>query len=391
MAEKILLIDDNEDMRALFSHYLSRRGYQIAEAEDGVIGLEKALTYNPDLILMDVIMPNSDGYETCRKIKLNPSIKDIPIIFLSSLTETKDKLQGFEAGGADFFTKSGELQELLARVQAHLKIRSLNNSLTEAIAGLREKQRSLDEDIASAATIQRTLLPLQEHFKMSEIEIAWKFHPCNFIGGDIFNVLRIDEDRVAFYILDVSGHGVPSAMVAVSISQHFQELINLNHSGQSELLKAPGQLMRDLDREFPLMRFDKYFTIFYMVINHKTRNLIYSSAGHPPAILLHKDKSYDLLKKGGSILGVDSQIPFEEESIQLVDGDRIILYTDGVYEFEDSKEKFFGMERFLSLVEDNKHDPVNRITEKIFQTLFEFGGNAPIKDDISLMAISISK
>lgn len=388
MTEKILIVDDNEDMRALFSQFLLKKGYCVEQAENGEAGVKKTLTFSPDLILMDIVMPEGNGYEACKKIKLNPFAKDIPVIFLSSLNDTKDKLLGFDAGGADYFPKSGELSELLARIQAHLAIRSLTNALKKANEELMEKQKNLDKDLASAAIIQRSLLPSEERFSVANIDIAWECSPCLYVGGDIFNIIPINEEQIAVYMLDVSGHGVPSAMVSVSISQHLQELINRNRHTHSKMLTSPSQLLIDLDREFPLKRFDKFFTIFYMVIHLKTLKATYSLAGHPPAVLLHKDNPFELLKKGGAILGIESKIPFEEETIQLQKGDKIILYTDGVFEYENAQEKYFGIERFYDLLEANKNKPVADITEMIFHTLDQFGENAVVKDDISLLALS---
>src|SRR4051812_17196335 len=118
MAEKILIVDDTTDLRELFADYLTMRGYKVAEAINGALGLELVETFQPDLILMDIVMPVMNGYEACTQIKQKPAFKDIPIIFLSSLTDTEDKLKGFAAGGCDFFPKAGELLELEARVKA---------------------------------------------------------------------------------------------------------------------------------------------------------------------------------------------------------------------------------------------------------------------------------
>lgn len=388
MSEKILVVDDQEENRALLCDFLTAKHYQVCEAEDGHIALQQALTHKPDLILMDIMMPNLNGYEACTKLKQDPATKDIPVIFLSSLTETKDKLKGFEAGGEDFFTKGGDLSELQARMQAHIKIRFLTKSLTEANQELQKKQKALNEDLTSAALIQRSLLPLTSHQKLPQLEIAWRCLPCQYIGGDIFNFIYLDEEHIAFYMLDVCGHGVPSAMVAVSVSQHFHELSTQAAAGSYSKLYNPLQLLEDLNHEYPMSRFERFFTISYVVLNINTGRLLHGLAGHPPAILLHKDAPYELLKAGGTVIGIDIIVPFEEDSKDLKPGDKIIFYTDGIFEYENPQGEFFSMSRFLDLLESIKHQPVDQIVLIVFDALNQFGQSEPIKDDISLMCVA---
>jgi sigma-B regulation protein RsbU (phosphoserine phosphatase) len=394
MPYKVLIVDDNADMRELFRDYLAMQGFVIAEAENGALGVEKAKSWQPDLILMDIVMPEMNGYEACAELKLSAAFTDVPIIFLSSLTDTDQKITGFNAGAADYFPKSGDPLELNARIKTHLKLRALTISLREANRQLKEKQTLLDEDLSSAADIQRSLLPMHEYLYVPPVEIAWKYIACNFVGGDAFNVFSLSEDLLAIYMLDVAGHGVPSAMGTVSVCQHLQELINQlqiksqSHKNKSQVLFSPSQLLIDLDREYPFKRFEKFFTIVYMTLDLKSGLLKYSLAGHPPAVLLHKDKPFELLSAGGAIIGMDGCVPFDEGSINLTAGDKIVLYTDGIYEFANDQGELFGTERFYDILENMKNDSTTTLTETVINALKLFGGQASIKDDLSLMAIS---
>lgn len=388
MTEKIMVVDDQQENRMLISDFLKEHKYEVCEAEDGSKALEEAISQKPDLILMDIVMPKMNGYEACAKIKENSLTKDIPIIFLSSLTETKEKINGFNAGGQDYVVKFGDLNELKARVEAHLKIRSLNRSLMQANKELQEKQDILNEDLNSAAQIQRSLLPVKTPFRTGNLEIAWECIPSLYIGGDIFNFLPLDEEHMGLYILDVCGHGVPSAMVAVSVSQHFHELASQAGEGSYSKLLFPGQLLKDLNHEFKLSRFGKFFTIFYMVLNIKTMRLFYCLGGHPPPVLLHPNEPYELLKIGGSVIGIDEIVPFEEGTVELKPGDKIVMYTDGIVEYENSKNEFFSMTRFLELLESIKHESSQKIVETVLNSLNTFGENTPPKDDVSIMCLT---
>jgi len=148
----------------------------------------------------------SDGYATYQLLKTLPQAKEISVIFLFALTQAQDKIKGLEMGGVDFVTKGGDRGELLARVRTQLKIRALTQELMQKNVLLMEKQERLDEDLKAAALIQNALLPKPE-LKLPKITLDWKFLPCEFIGGDIFNAFQVGVNHLAFYILDVSGRG----------------------------------------------------------------------------------------------------------------------------------------------------------------------------------------
>lgn len=395
MAEKILIVDDSEDLRKLLSLTLIKTGYEVIEAIDGNEALEKAHTLKPDLILLDIVMPLLDGYEVCKNLKNDKHTANIPIIFLSGKTDTADKIKGLEIGGADYIAKPFDKGEVIARVQSQIKIQRLTHELIEKNKELTEKQRWLDEDLRAAGGIQQSLLP-QRFPDIKHLNIAWKFIPSYLIGGDIFNFLQLDENNVGFYMIDVSGHGVPSALITVSISQALQPMKGNVTKGKIDYppgykITSPVKVLEILDAEYPLSRFEKYFTMIYAIINIQDGNILYSNAAHPPPVLLHKDGSHELLEAGGTIIGMDGILPFEEEQKNLYDGDRIIFYTDGVTEFENGSGEFYGEERFLSILKENKDKEVEALIDAVMASIKDFGGNTEFQDDISLVGIEYRK
>jgi len=212
------------------------------------------------------------------------------------------------------------------------------------------------------------------------------------IGGDIFNVFRLDEDHVGIYMIDVSGHGVPSALVTVSVSQILQPdngYITKKRifSPPGYEITSPGMVLEALDHEYPIERFEKYFTIVYMIINIKNGTLTYSNAAHPSPVILRRNGELELLEKGGTIIGLGGPIPFEEEQRVLQEGDRVILYTDGVVEYENEKGEYFGMERLLSILDQSGHAGPGELLDKIMVSVDDFGKGKESEDDITLMAI----
>ena len=393
MPEKILVVDDNVVNRKLLFSILKKEGYELLEASDGEEAIEVAVQGQPDLILLDIMMPKKDGYEVCRELKSDERFAAVPIIFLSAKAETKDKIKGLELGGADYVTKPFDRGEVVARCHAQLKIRDLTKRLTLANRDLLEKQRLIDEDLKAAAEIQRSLLP-QEYPNVDIMDVAWKFMPCQSIGGDIFNLIRLDEDNWGIYMVDVSGHGVPSALVAVSVTQ-------MMHSSKSVILKrsidhpphyqivAPPEVLDKLDREYPIERFDKFFTITYIVLNGQSKRILYSNAAHPPPVLLHPDGTLEFLDKGGTIIGMGGALPFEGGENQLRAGDKLFIYTDGIVEYQDEDGNFYGEDRFFDEMKRLKDEPISSMIDGVIASVMDFGKNNEPQDDISLLGVEI--
>lgn len=385
MKEKILVINDDEEIRLLAQMILHTKGYVTIEADNGRVGIEQAMQQKPDLILLDIMMPEMDGFATCQQLKNCEVTKDIPVIFFSSLTNPKDKIKGFELGGVDFVNNVVNQGELLARVHTHLQIQSLTRSLIESNEQLKRKQKSLDDDLHAAAMIQRSFLP-SPSFEIPSLQLASMWWPAYLVGGDIFNIIQCGQDKVVFYMLDVSGHDVPSALVTISVSQYLQQ-----QNTSSTTLLSPAQVLLYLDREYPLERFDRYFTIFYMVLDIHTGSLSYSSAGHPPAILLSKNNGIKPLEHGGTIIGLNREEPFVEGLEHLACGDKIVLYTDGVTERKNAADKLYGMERFYAVLEKMKDESVVAIVDAIQVSLQEFGEDLTLQDDASVMCFEFRR
>jgi sigma-B regulation protein RsbU (phosphoserine phosphatase) len=289
------------------------------------------------------------------------------------------------------------LQELVLKYSAAgKKLKQLNRELLD-------KQRRLDADLAAAAQIQKSLLP-QKIDSAENMAVAWKFEPCEHMGGDIFNMFQLDEDHWAIYMLDVSGHGMQAAMITVSVSQFLQ--LNSGHlfkpkygkSLQTHHLRTPGEVLAALDAEFPFDRFNNFFTITYMLINIKSGSLRYSNAGHPHSVILHRNGNLELLQKGGPAIGMadfhllnSQKERFEEGQLEIGPGDKLFVYTDGIVEYQRADSELYGTRRFYETLESLQAEPVPDIVEKAIQSLRNFGRNAKPQDDITLLGLELKK
>lgn len=381
MKEKILVINDDAGIRSLTKLPLEQQGFDVYEADDGRKGIEASIRLLPDLILLDVMMPEMDGYETCEQLKQNPTTQEIPVIFLSSLANPKDKIKGLELGGVDFVNNVIDKGELLARVQNQLKIKSLTKALTESNQSLLLKQELLDHDLKAAAMIQKSFLP-QEKSKSPRVNVSWMWCPSHPLGGDIFNMIPHDPSRLIIYMVDVSGHDVPSALVTVSVSQFLHQL---NQNSKDPL--SPKEIMCALNKEYPMERFDRYFTIFYAILNLDSGKLTYSRGGHLPGIKLEQNQPIEFLEAGGPLIGLSLEHSFEEGSTHLAIGDKMILYTDGITDIKNKKDEFYGIDRFCDVLNSNKEKSVDQILYQVQQSLAQFTEGEGPPDDMSLLIL----
>jgi len=259
---------------------------------------------------------------------------------------------------------------------------------------LLEKQRRLEEDLKAAAGIQKSLLPAKVP-SIQNVSVVWRFQPCDLIGGDIFNVCRLDQDSMGIYMIDVSGHGVPASLVTVSVSQMLHPesgyLKRIRSDSSGVEIVSPAEVLVALDREYPLERFDKFFTIVYMVLDTHRELLRYCSAAHPPPVLLRTGGGLELLDKAGTIIGLGGVVPFEEEEIRLAAGDKLILYTDGVLECQNEQGDFYGESRFHSLLQELRDHSVDQILDGVLDSLTAFAGGLSFQDDVSLLGVEFKK
>jgi sigma-B regulation protein RsbU (phosphoserine phosphatase) len=249
---------------------------------------------------------------------------------------------------------------------------------------LQTKQKMLEMDLDAAAAIQQSLLPNGSQ-NVDNIQIAWKFKPCEQIGGDIFNIHSVDERSVAFYMLDVCGHGVPAALISVAASQFLNGKDGLR--GNNCELVSPEAVLNKLDRAFPFERFNSYFSIIGMTIDVTEGLLTYSCAGHPAPILLRQNGTMDILDHRGPIIGSGWGQSYDQKTIILETGDKIILYTDGLIENRNSAGEDYSKSRFYDALKKSLDLPIQKIVDTVYGEMKHFYRGAKPDDDISLMGV----
>jgi phosphoserine phosphatase RsbU/P len=245
------------------------------------------------------------------------------------------------------------------------------------------KQKQLDLDLQAAAGIQQSLLPARASV-IEHLEAAWQFLPCSRIGGDIFNLFALGGNRTGCYMMDASGHGVHSALVAVSVSQLLQP------SSSRLPLGSPAAVCRELDNQYPMERFNTFFSMIYMVIDSEAGVLSWCNAGHPPAVLVRSTGKMEILEAGSPIIGLGGLLPFREGRKEIGAGDRIFLYTDGLIERRNREGELYGLKRLLARIESTPNIPLGEALAGLLESAIEFGDGAAPADDISLLGLELN-
>lgn len=386
---RILVVEDNPVNRMLLASIVRKEGYDVITAASGKEALALIGKSTFDLILLDIVMPEMDGFSVCRILQSDAQNMHIPIIMVSSLKVHETKVQCFELGAVDYVTKPFHAGEILARIRTQLGIKHLAASLRKSNEQLQDRQNIIDKDLQAAASIQRALLPEDMPFP-DHLQVQYIFRPSERIGGDIFNVFVLDEHAVGIYIVDVCGHGVPAAMIATLVSQAMSPGGNVvrifSKDTKSSTITSPLQVLEQLDALFPIERFDRYFTISYMVIDLQSGLYSYSSAGHPPILLQNSAGDVVSLEAGGPIIGLGDWVPHREQgSGHIHSGDRLFFYTDGIVELENPEGDTFGVERVKHLIKQQKNNTLSQYSVAVNQGIEDFTHGAVANDDISLL------
>ena len=295
--EPILLVDDNPTNLQVLYKTLQGRGYKLLIAKSGEDALGIARKAKPILILLDIMMPGIDGYETCRRLKADPDM-NAAVIFMSALNETHDKVKGLDLGAVDYISKPFQAEEVIARVNTHLTIERLNRELLKKNASLEQANEKMKRDLAAAARVQQALLPTELPL-CDQAKFAWVYRPCDELGGDALNVFRIDGRFIGLYVLDVSGHGVPASLLSVVVTRDLQPqrgvasvVTKLNDSSDGIVAVDPADVAIRLNALYPMSSNGQhYFTLLYGILDTETGRFRFVCAGHPGPIVMRRDGS----------------------------------------------------------------------------------------------------
>jgi len=378
---RLLLVEDSSTMRRMISTLLGDEGYVVETAVDGVDGLAKARAKVPELILTDYEMPEMDGPALCRALKEDPILRTTPVIMLTTLGATDNKLAGLTAGADDYIQKPkspDEIRELFARIKARFRIADLSAELTERNRLLESAHKKLTFELDLARKVQAALMPKPPKPR-GVLKMSVRYKPANQLGGDVYDFYRLDKERLGILVADISGHGVNSAMLSGMVKSLASSL--------SAAVLEPGELMAGLDVQLENYFPDGYFcTGLYLIADESTGLLRYAGVGHPPAVIVGPEGIRTLDSNPG-LLGVGMVDGTSGGVDRLQPGESLLIYTDGLPDAATPTEEMFGQARIEQLMSENKDKTPDEILSAIEKVVADHVHPGSAADDINLVLI----
>ncbi len=370
--ESILLVDDNPTNLQVLFQTLEGVGCKLLIAKNGNGALAIAGKARPDLILLDIMMPDIDGYEVCRQLKANPATADTPVIFLSALGETEDKVKGLHLGAVDYITKPFQPDEVIARVNTHLTIHRLK-------CEVESQKDQLAHELEVVSEVQRKLLP-KNLPEIDGFKLAVHYETSRYAGGDYYDILEVPENRWGFLIADAEGHSAPAAVLMAMTCALFR--------AYPDSADDPAAVLQYLNRHLCKVAEPSFMTALYAVYDAGQQTMRIARAGQPLPMIYRasEKKAFELDSPGVYPLGIEPyeiEIPVTE--IKLLPGDRFLVYTDGLSERFNAAGESYGEERLLRpLATDNASAPQDVIAA-IMADVEQFAGDHPADDDQALL------
>jgi sigma-B regulation protein RsbU (phosphoserine phosphatase) len=374
---KVLLVDDiKENINVLVQALKS--DYKLGVALNGKAALDYAKKQQPDLILLDIMMPGMDGFEVSKRLKADPDTRDIPFIFITAIDEVENKAKGFENGAVDYITKPFEITEVKARVKTHL-------SLLTAQKALARQNEQMKYSLSLAMEVQQNLIP-QRGPGLEGFDIAGMIQYCDETGGDYFDYIpgNSNDEKLHIVVGDVSDHGIPSALLMTTARAFLRYRAAL-----------PGNvvdIIKDVNRLFieDVRESGRFMTLFLLSLEPKEKTMSWVRAGHDPGMLYSpEEQRFEMLEGKGVPLGISTDAVFKEHKKELSAGQIVVLFTDGIVEAQNRDKQFFGKERLQQVIRGNGHLGARQICDLIFDTVKTFLGSQPINDDLTVVVIKV--
>ena len=373
----LLIVDDNPTNLRLLFGMLAENGYKVRSAISGELALVAAQAAPPDMILLDINMPGMSGFEVCQRLKDDERVRDIPVIFISALDATSDKVRAFDTGGVDYITKPFQLEEVLARVETHLSLRRLQQRLERT-------NIRLEEELKLAGNVQASFLP-DKLPDLSGWGLTATLIPARETSGDFFDFFPLQGSKYGIVVADVADKGTAAALF-MALSRTLLRTYAAEYVGQPEMAfrAVHRRILDDTSAR-------QFVTVFYGILDPVSGALIYANAGHNPPYRFRTRDGLEVQELGntGPPLGLRmfTELTWDREATTLVRGDVLVLYSDGITEAQNLQEDFFDDERLLDVVRANAGRSAQEIHDAILAQVSSFIGHAPQTDDITLFIL----
>jgi sigma-B regulation protein RsbU (phosphoserine phosphatase) len=379
IGKKLILVVDDAPANLQVVRSILKDDFMVRVATSGAKALELVSARpQPDLILLDVAMPEMDGYEVCGILKATPEARDIPVIFLTGKTEADDETKGFEVGAVDYIHKPFSPAVVKARVHTHLVLREAREQLARQLL-------YINNELELAREIQLSILP-QETPRIKGLEITARYIPMSSVAGDFYDFIVVDDKHVGILIADVSGHGLPAALIA--------SMLKVAFAAQSPHACDPARVLAGLNQSL-CGKFKHHFvTAAYVFVDMEKQSMSYAGAGHPPLVLWRASTgSASEVVENGLLLGQFPEETYSAVRVPVEPGDKVLLYTDGILETKSPSEQEFGLDLFKGFLESNHHLKADMFADLLLDELSSWSENPRgqgQQDDITFLTIDLA-
>ncbi len=375
---RVLVVDDHPMNAELLGRNLRRIGYEVLCADSGREALRVVVEESPDIVLMDVMMPDLSGLDVLRRLRDGFDTADLPVILVSGLGETQDIVEGLKLGANDYVTKPINFPVLQARLASQSALKRARDALKHTATRLSDELTRQADELRVAGHVQRSILP-QKPPNATGLATAWCYEPATEVGGDLYDVIPLAGGRTLLFLADAMGHGVQAALVAATVKATLAA-----HLSKTEDLVA---LMEDLDGAVARLFEDRFVTAAACVVDPSSRRLSYVLAGHPPILVRGRD-GVQPLTRGGLPLGTCAGLGFPRGEVTLDPGSQILLYSDGLTEAAGPDGRQLGVDRlqhqFASIA--GCEDDAESLVRQIRTNLDAFRNPGPLADDLTILA-----
>ena len=369
-AAKILLVEDEHNIAKLFEFNLKKAGFKVDIANNGSIGFEMAKEKNPDLIISDIMMPETDGFEFRKLLLQDTELRKIPFIFLTAKGEEEDILEGYDLDIQDYIIKTASTKVVIAKVNA-----ILNSHKKERAKVVAEVQQAADN---MRATVVPKEFPMFEGYQIRHWHVPFE----NVPGGDFIDYFKFDDDNLVVILGDVMGKKWGAWYFAIAYAGYVRSAIRFALQTVDDL--SPAKIISKVNESVCKdERISEVFiTLSVVIINKKTNKIKYCGAGDLP--LVYKKDKIDYLLSKGMLLGFDEQSQYLDHELDLVSGDELFLLTDGIMESRNSGDEQFGQEGFLNALKNTMAggDSIEEVKKS-----FTEHTQGKYEDDVSLIEI----
>ncbi len=396
---RILIVDDTPDNIRVLGTILKQEGYNIRVATNGVEALETVTKVSPDLILLDVMMPRMDGFETCLNLKKNPETQNIPILFVSAKGEVEDITTGFEVGGVDYITKPYKSVEIIARIKTHLALREQrkhleyqNFRLRDALKVSEISKRKIVDSMRYAKTIQRSLLPRTDEFRkqLPESFVIWE--PRDIVGGD-FYFMNFFENGFIIAVIDCTGHGVPGALMTMLAYSGLKKLIkDDSDNNPAKILKMLNAIIKtSLSQDKDSSLSDDGLDAGICYVRPQERLLAF--AGAKLSLYYSYKNEIRIIKGDRQSIGYRRSkldFTFRNHIVPIENGIKFYMLTDGFTDQIGGQNlRMFGKKRFRKLLAKIADRPMSYQREVLLTVFNEYRGKNECTDDVTVVGFAL--